>query len=424
MGISPNSEVEMRALLIGALALSLVVGCGEAAPEAPVDVTADVVVQDTAVADTYVPDVATEDIAPEDTPAVDPFSGVEAFVLDQLTQAQIPGLAAAVTRRGEVVWTGAFGYANVESKRAATVNTPFMLASVSKTVTGVAVMHATQEGHLALDDAINDILPFTVDNPRVENEVTVVRHLVSHTSGIRDNWDNMPYFDGDPTVPLAEFVEGYLVEGGPWYHPTNNFNATMPGENFDYGNVATALAGYVVEHTTDTPFDDYCDTHIFDALGLKNTGWHLEDFDSDTVAMPYVISGGNFQAEGHYGYADYPDGQLRSSVSDMARFLAAISHDGSIGDARVLKKESVEELLSPQCPSVDKTQFVFWYQSSFAGRTVIGHNGADIGVATQMAFAPDTGIGVIVLMNVSWNDGVEAAADAIQELLFDTAEQL
>ena len=370
-------------------------------------------------------DAGPDDVAePDDIVTVDPFADAETFIIEQINQGQIPGLAAAVTYRGKVVWTGAYGYANVEDKVAATVKTPFMLASVSKTVTGVAVMHAVEYEAVSLDDPINSVLPFAVDNPRVDGEVINLRHLVSHTSGIRDNWGNMPYFDGDPTVPLGSFVEGYLVEGGEWFDATANFYDAMPGEAFEYGNVATALAGFVVEHTTQTPFDDYCDKHIFDVLNMNNTGWHLADFDATTVAMPYEVVGGAYATDGHYGYADYPDGQLRSSVTDIARFLAAISSDGTLDGAQVLSKNSVKELLAPQYPEVDSGQFVFWYETTIAGRKVIGHNGGDIGVATQISFSPETNIGVIVLMNVSWSDKVTAAAEAVQGYLYDVAEQL
>tara|TARA_B100000674_G_C37907584_1_gene946898 strand:- start:235 stop:1503 length:1269 start_codon:yes stop_codon:yes gene_type:complete len=361
---------------------------------------------------------------PDDADTPDPFEGAEAFIIEQINQGQIPGLAAAVTYQGAVVWTGAYGYANVEDKLAATVNTPFMLASVSKTVTGVAVMHAVEDGSVALDDSINDILPFVVDNPRVDDEVINLRHLVSHTSGIRDNWGNMPYFDGDPTVPLGSYLEGYLLEGGEWYDPTANFYDAMPGESFEYGNIATALSGFVVEHVTQTPFDDYCDTHIFDVLGMDHTGWYLADFDATTVAMPYEVVGGNYKTDGHYGYADYPDGQLRSSISDIARFLATISGNGAFDGAQVLSENSLEELLSPQYPKANSGQYVFWYESTIAGRKVIGHNGGDIGVATQISFSPETGVGVIVLMNVSWSDKVTAAAEAVQGYLYDVGEQL
>ena len=345
-----------------------------------------------------------------------------------MADAHIPGLAVAVTLPGEVIWTGAYGLANLDSALPVTVDTPFMLASVSKTVTGVAIMHASEENALSLDQDINTLLPFTIDNPRVDEETIELRHLVSHTSGIQDNWNNMPYFGGDSEITLGDYLEGYLVEGGTSYSPNKNYYNYAPGTDSDYGNIATALAGYVVETTTNTPFDDYCDDNIFDVLGMDNTGWHLEDFDATTVAMPYKYNSGDFVAYGHYGYSDYPSGQLRSSISDIARFLATISNDGSYGTDRILQPETVVEMLTPPVTStgqrsVDLGQYVFWYRTSIAERAVIGHNGGDEGVATEMVFSPDTGIGVIILINTDWHT-VGGAASEIQNLLFDRAESL
>lgn len=352
------------------------------------------------------------------------FDDLAAVIEQKMNEAHIPGIAVAVTRPGEVVWTGAFGWANIDASRKATVDTPFMLASVSKTVTGVAVMQAVEKDVLSLDVDINTVLPFTVDNPRVDGETILLRHLVSHTSGIRDNWNNMPYADGDSTLALGRFLEGYLVDGGDWYSANNNFYKTMPGTAFEYGNIATAVAGYAVEAATNVPFDEYCDMHIFDALEMKHTGWHLADFDEATVAMPYAYTDGAYEAYGHYGFPDYPNGQLRSSVSDMARFLAAVSNDGSIGDARILQGDTNTALLTAPVPEVDTNQFVFWYGSNRAERAVVGHNGGESGVATEMFFSPESGVGIIVLMNAGWDDAVGDAATAIQKLLFDRAESL
>jgi len=414
-----------RNLLLALFWCVLASGCGASEPVPDADTwaqeTMDTAQPDAVPDDTNSPSPDTA-VVEDVTAPPDPFEGVGAIIEARMKSANIPGLAAAVTSRGKVLWTGAYGLAHIAENRPVTVHTPFMLASVSKTVTAVAVMRAVQDGKLALEDPINTKLPFTVDNPQTEDEVILMRHLVSHTSGIRDNWGNMPYFDGDSTVPLADFLEGYFTEGGTYYDASANFNATMPGEAFDYGNIATALAGYMVEVVTETPFDDYCDTHIFDILGMTHSGWHLADFNPENVAMPYSWSNGTYKAEGHYGYADYPDGQLRSSISDMARFLATISNNGELEGTNVLNPETMTELLSPQAPGVDDTQYVFWYQSKLNGRTVIGHGGSDKGVATTMAFSPDTGYGVIILMNVSWTDDVTSATDELQELLIDRAE--
>lgn len=384
--------------------------------------TGDTDTWDTDTWDTGTSDTQTQDTQTQDTQTTDAWADVEALVEVQRTKANIAGLAVAVTRPGEVVWTSAHGMANIEEGRPVTVDTPFMLASVSKTVTGVAVMHATETDALALDQDINTLLPFKVDNPLVMGETIRLQHLVTHTSGIRDNWSNMPYADGDSPYALGEYLEGYLVPGGAWYDPSANFNGIMPGTAYEYGNIATALAGYTVEAVTGIPFDDYCDTYIFDVLGLTDTAWHLADFDPDDVAMPYAYTGGTHVAYGHYGYADYPDGQLRSSIADLARFLAAVSNGGEIGGDRILQPDTVEALLSPPVPAVDPGQFVFWYQSEAAGRTVVGHGGSDQGVATSMVFSPDTGIGVIFLLNSGWDTPVSDAVDLLTAALFEHAE--
>ena len=84
----------------------------------------------------------------------------------------------------------------------------------------------------------------------------------------------------------------------------------------------------------------------------------------------------------------------------------------------------MEALLSPPVPEVDGGQYVFWYRSTAAGRSVIGHNGSDQGVATNMVFSPETGTGVVVLMKTDWDTPVWDLSDAITELLFNHAESL
>ncbi len=354
----------------------------------------------------------------------DPWADASTFIEDQMAATNIPGMAVAVTAPGEVLWSAGFGLADVDDGLAVTPDTPFMLASVSKTVTATALMQLWEDGVWTLDDPVNDLLPFVVDNPRVEGETILVRHLVTHSSTIKDNWNNMPYSDGDSPHALGDFLEGYLVPGGTWYHETLNFYDAVPGEQYRYGNVATALAGHLPETTTGTPLDDHCDALLFAPLGMDHTGWHLADFDPADVAMPHGFDGSDYFEYGHYGYPDYPDGQLRTSASDLGRFLAAISAGGEIDGTRVLDSATVDQMLTAPLPDLDTGQFVFWYETSIGGRSVVGHNGGDQGVGAEMYFEPTTGLGVVVLMNVDWRNANEAAVSDIEELLLDTAAGL
>ncbi len=322
----------------------------------------------------------------------------------------LPGMAVAVVANGGVAWSEGYGYANIEDNRPATPDTPFLLASISKTITGTALMQAWEEGAFSLDDEVGDLVPFTVDNPRVEGEVITVRHLATHTSGIEDNYDvyDQTYAPGDPEMPLGEFLESYLSPGGEYYDGEANFSEYMPGENFSYSNIAAGLAGYLMEATTGTPLNVHCRERIFEPLGMHHTGWFLSEFENvDEIAVPYENGEAGKIALEHYGFATWPDGLLRASANDLARFMAAFMNGGELDGARILEESTVEMMLEPQFPDAKMNfiehrilmpryrQAIFWH--SYNGW--YGHDGGDDGAITFMYFDPDSQVGAVVLIN-------------------------
>ncbi len=305
-----------------------------------------------------------------------------------------------------------------------------MLASISKTFTGTALMQLVEDGVLELDTPVNDRLPFVVDNPHTEAEVITLRHLMTHTSSIRDRWavwgelgdPEALYTYGDSEILLGTMLEGYLIEGGTWYSE-DNYGADLPGETYRYCNMATALAGHLVEMVSAVPLDTHSELEIFEPLGLTNTGWHLADHDASMVAIPYANTGGTYTPYGHYGYPDYPDGQLRSSAADMARYMLAYDLGGTLDGAEILSPESIDEMFRLQVPDVEGTQGLFWYWSTEFGGELIGHSGGDYGVATSMYLDPESGVGVVALANVDWTSRTSHAMTAIQSLLFEVGRE-
>jgi len=292
-------------------------------------------------------------------------------------------------------------------------------------------MQAVDAGHLDLDAPINDLLPFEVDNPYTAEEVITVRHLMTHTSTIRDRWDvwgdlgdpDALYTYGDSDIALGSVLEGYLVAGGEWYDE-RNYRDAWPGEEYRYCNMATALAGHLMETVTGVALDDHSDAEIFDPLGLDHTGWHLADHDLAQVAIPYDNWGGSYTAYGHYGYPDYPDGQLRSSAADLGRFLLAYDLGGQLDGSRILTEESVAQMWERQVLEVEPSQGLFWYWSTEFGADLIGHDGGDYGVATSMYLDPETGIGIVTLANVDWTARTTNALTSIQSELFELGRSL
>jgi len=372
--------------------------------------------------DTGDDDVGDDDTGDDDTADDDTADELDQYILEEMEQTHIPGLAASVVVDGEIVWSRGYGWADIDAERAVTPDTEFMLASVSKTITAVALMHLFDTGAFSLDDDVDDYLTFAVDHPTAPEVPITFRQLLTHTSSIRDNWNVMGslYVDGDSPIPLGEFLEDFLSPGGAYYDADANYYKLPPGSVYRYSNIGASLAGYLVEAISGTPFDQYCEQHVFGPLQMDGAGWHLADVDVDQLAVPYSWAGSQYNAHEHYGYPDYPDGALRCDVDELSNFLIHFIEDGSFGAETILEPATVAEMKTVQYPKIDAWQGLIWYYTTIGGDEVLGHNGGDDGVSTDMYYRTDDEVGVIVLTN---GDSVEGggAMVRIQERLYDEA---
>ena len=134
---------------------------------------------------------------------------------------------------------------------------------------------------------------------------------------------------------------------------------------------------------------------------MAGTAFLLTSIDPKKVAMPYAYrkKTGSFKALGHHGYLDFPAGTLRATAPHLARFLMMFMGEGKLGEARVLKARTVAVMKKIQFPKLDKKQGIGWYYDRIGGEQMIGHDGGDPGVVTQMFCQPEKGTGIIVLMN-------------------------
>lgn len=341
---------------------------------------------------------------------------LDSFIEATMEQYHVPGLAACIVKRGEVVWTGSYGMAWIEQGLPVEDTTLFYLSSVSKTVTAIALMQLWEEGLFDLDDDINDYLPFMVVNPNYPDSTITFRQLLLHTSSIADNdnvvWETMTC--GDSPMALGVYLSNYLLPGGLHYDATLNFNDAAPGSVWDYCNNAIGLAGFLVEHITGTPFDQYCRDSIFVPLGMDETSWRLADLDSNNIAMPYIWNQ-TWIPYGHcHGFPDYPAVTMRSSTLQLARFLTAIMQWGEIDDVRILDSTTVDTIFQVYLtrPSGNGQGFV-WLGDDPQGRWLWGHSGLSWGAKTAVMFTWQDSTGVICLAN-----GHELYIEMIMAALF------
>ena len=356
-----------------------------------------------------------------------PPRGLESFVLDRMVAGRLPGVSAAIVRDGQL-WSRGFGEANLARNRPVDSGTLFMLASISKTVICTAVMQAVEDGLFTLDDDVDDVLPFSVRIPGFPNRKITARQLLTHTSSIRDRWpvwDDL-YSQGDSPIGLGEFLEGYLVPGGEDYR-AGNFYGFAPGKAYRYSNVGASLAAYLVEAASGIGFDEWCNDRIFEPLAMTRAGWHLADVPRSEVAMPYRWSPDRdkYVPYGQYGYPDYPDGALRTTARQLCHHMGMVMNGGAWNGVRILSTESVQEIRRSQIPGIESGQGLIWYRFGFHGRSLVGHNGGDQGVATVAFFEPATGIGVAVLGNSNWRtDGNRWPLQEIMQRLFEDAPRV
>ena len=334
-----------------------------------------------------------------------PSATLDAEILNEMSTRNFPGASTIIVKNGEIVWLESYGYADIANSLPVEDTTVFLLASVSKLFTGTAVMQLYETEIIDLDADVNNYLPWSVDVPNFTNDSITARQLMTHTGSINDNWGIMSSFYGypDPTISLSNCMENYFPTSGSNYNASDNFLNTAPGSTYAYSNMGSALNGYLVEASTGIPFDDYCDNNLFDQLCMVNTAWHFSDFNPNQVATPHYFQNGNYNAVDHYGFADYPNGQLRSTALDIGNYMIAFLNGGTLGTNSILSSSSVNEMLSLQIPSIDTVTGLNWHKTKLyhsGGEVMVwGHSGGEQGVSTYLYIDPQNDIGICLLTN-------------------------
>lgn len=342
------------------------------------------------------------------------------------------GFAVAIVNEEGTLYENGFGYADVEAKKEYTAHSLQHIASVSKTLIGIALMKAQEEGKLHLDDPIQKHLSFDVFNPFYPKDNITIRHLATHTSGINDTdqymdhaWIVLENQEGISTaypeqrlnpwekkVAMDVYLKAYLQEEGTYYQ-NDNYNNFKAGERYNYSNIGATLAAYIIEQATGIPFDDYTQRHILDPLGMDASGWSMEDVDASAHSLLYRNDNTVLP---FYTAITYPDGMLISSGSDMAKYLSELVK-GYIGEGTLLSAESYKEFFRPQLDAhhfaegernPDHPYDEDYNPALFIGHSAlgyVGHSGGDAGVGTWLFIDKKTKTGRYIVKNTdSGND--------------------
>ncbi len=300
--------------------------------------------------------------------------------------ARSPGCAVGVTRAGELAFSKGYGTADLDRGRAIGPDTRFYLASLSKQFTAMSVVLLAQDGKLSLDDDIRKWVP---EVPSFGPTITL-RHLLNHTSGLRDYLTLLAVkgWPSDGTLTKQEFLDLVSRQRG--------LNFT-PGEQFLYSNTGYVLLSIVVERASGQSLRDFAARRIFAPLGMT----HTEFRDDHTTLIPeralgYQLVAGKYQvSEPQVDVTG--DGGMYSTVADLARWDANFE-TGVVGGS-----DGVALLQKPtRLNGTDSIPYALGLTiANYRGLRTYSHNGAYGGYRAAFLRFPDQRASVITLCNVA-----------------------
>src|SRR5512132_1120703 len=343
----------------------------------------------------------------------DPVRGVadklDAKVARFVKDKRLPGAAVGVVHGDELVWSAGVGFADVAGRRAPDASTLYRIASITKTITGVAVMQLRDEGRLDLDDPIAKHLPElkSADGSVAPIEAVTIRRALSHESGLLSeppgtDWA-VPRYEGLAARSLARASEiGTRVP---------------PNSQWKYSNLAYQLLGEVVARLSATPYVEYVRTQILDPLGVASTAFEpLSEALTARRAIGYGPRRFSDELEAAVAMPGvWAEGGLWSCVEALARWLSfqfrvdAGARDG----AQVLAGSTLREMHRPRY-LVDEAWTQAWAIAWYAIRRKdviwVQHSGGLPGFITNVCFDPKERVGAIALLNGD-EDAAELAMD-------------
>jgi CubicO group peptidase (beta-lactamase class C family) len=309
-----------------------------------------------------------------------------------------PGAAVLVAMDGRILVSKGYGLADLDARTPITPHTNFRLASVTKQFTAMATMLLVQDKKLRLDESLTDIFP---GFPAYGSKVTV-RHLLTHTGGLRDYEDFVP--DSQRTQVLDADVLARMMK--------LDSGAFAPGTRFSYSNTGYAMLAMIVERRSGVRFADFLKTRIFDRVGMP---WTLAREDGRTAVQRRAF--GHSRRDGVWVRTDQSstsavlgDGGIYSSVSELYRWSRAL-------DTRELLGDSLRALITQRGVKADTTGSDYgfgWYLETRNALPRMRHTGTSIGFRNAIIRYPTIGATIVVLTNRG-NANANALAERIAE---------
>jgi CubicO group peptidase (beta-lactamase class C family) len=343
--------------------------------------------------------------AAQQTAPTGPPRDLDNFVQRVMDEFEVPGLALAIVRDGQVIVGKGYGLRHMGESGRVDENTLFGIASNTKAFTATALGLLVEDGIIGWDDPVIDYLPwFRMSDPYVTHEITI-RDLLVHRSGLALGAGDLMWW------PPSDYNRREIAERLRYLPLETSFRSA-----YAYDNVLYSVAGEVIEEVSGMTWEEFVSSRIIDRVGM----------DGSNVLNSAAGNGGN--VAGTHARIDgtvrpvsplasdntNPAGGINSNAADMAKWLIVQLDSGRVADgSQLFMPATTTQLWNPVTPipigpppvelASQRPNFRFYALgfgiSDYLGRRMISHTGGLPGYVSQLAMIPDIKLGIVILTN-------------------------
>jgi CubicO group peptidase (beta-lactamase class C family) len=259
------------------------------------------------------------------------------YITNQLIKnGNVPSVVMALVDDQEVVWQEAFGYADLEEKIFASVDTVYRVASVSKPFTGLAIMKLYEDGMIDIDAPITDYLPdFSVKTRFPDSDPITIRSIMAHRAGLPSSSIRLESdfeLESYETMSLEDIVNSLK----------DQYVAYPVGYRYKYQNLGFSLLGRIIEVVTGSEFADYMQDNILNPIGMNDSSFLSSPEIQGKLARGYNLDQDQALLVSYPDISDLPAGNLYTTLIDMTKALKFLFQEGKVNGNQLIKKETLE----------------------------------------------------------------------------------
>jgi len=333
--------------------------------------------------------------------------GFSDFVTKMIDDWNVPGLAIAIVKDGEVVFSEGFGHRDIEKDLPVTPETIFAIASSTKAFTTMAMGILVDEGKIEWDSPVRDYLPtFKLHDPLATERMTP-RDLITHRCGLPRH-DLMWY--------NSAFTRQEIFDRLQYLAPSKDFRTF-----FQYQNIMYMTAGYLVGELAETSWEEFVQERILNPLEMTSTNFSVVQSQAAAdFALPYREKDDKIeQIPFHNIDAAGPAGSINATVNDIAKWIMLHLDKGKYKEQQIISAGNLTQMHIPQMviqetvPALaafakyDEVGYASyglgWFVQPYRGYNLVHHGGNIDGFSALVSFMPKENIGIVVLTNRSGN---------------------